>query len=50
LKDFIKKGDIVLVKGSQGIRMERAVSRILKNKDKKSDLLVRQEKEWLARD
>lgn len=49
LKDFIKPGDLILVKGSQGVRMERAVEAILRDVDKKSELLVRQDKEWLAR-
>lgn len=46
---FVKKGDLVLVKGSQGMRMERAVERILKDTKNKSHLLVRQEREWLKR-
>lgn len=46
-------GDIVLAKGSQGsgenmIRMERAVKRIMAHPEDASELLVRQEKEWLA--
>ena len=49
LKDFIKKNDFVFVKGSQGMRMERTVEQIMEEKDKKSELLVRQEKEWLER-
>ncbi len=49
MKTFIKKHDIILVKGSQGVRMERVVSAILKDQDKKTDLLVRQDKEWLLR-
>ncbi|OGI63629.1 hypothetical protein A2733_00505 [Candidatus Nomurabacteria bacterium RIFCSPHIGHO2_01_FULL_40_20] len=50
LKTFIKEGDIILVKGSQGMRMERAVAMILKDKENKERLLVRQEKEWLAKE
>ena len=41
--------DVVYVKGSQGMRMERTVEQIMEEKDKKSELLVRQEKEWLER-
>lgn len=41
--------DVVYVKGSQGMRMERTVEQIMQEKDKKSELLVRQEKEWLER-
>ncbi len=47
LKEFVKSGDIVLIKGSQGMRMERAVEAILKDEAHKSTLLVRQDKEWL---
>lgn len=50
LKTFIKPGDIVLVKGSQGVRMERAVGEILADKKNKKNLLVRQEKEWLEKE
>ena len=49
LKDFIKKNDFVFVKGSQGMRMERAVETILKDQKNKSKLLVRQDSEWLAK-
>jgi UDP-N-acetylmuramoyl-tripeptide--D-alanyl-D-alanine ligase len=49
LKDFIKSGDVVYVKGSQGMRMERVVEVMMRNPEKKSELLVRQEKEWLNR-
>ncbi len=47
LKTFIKKDDLILVKGSQGMRMERAVEAILKDKEDKNKLLVRQDAEWL---
>lgn len=50
LKTFIKKGDLVLIKGSQGMRMERAVEAILLDQKNKSKLLVRQSPEWLARE
>jgi len=43
---FLKKGDIVLVKGSQAVRMEKAVLEIMAEPMKKDELLVRQEKEW----
>ncbi|MEI8337892.1 MAG: UDP-N-acetylmuramoyl-tripeptide--D-alanyl-D-alanine ligase [bacterium] len=46
---LIGKHDIVYVKGSQGMRMERTVEQIMEEKDKKSELLVRQEKDWLER-
>jgi UDP-N-acetylmuramoyl-tripeptide--D-alanyl-D-alanine ligase len=50
LKTFLQEGDIILVKGSQGVRMERAVGEIIADKKNKSNLLVRQEKEWLNKE
>jgi UDP-N-acetylmuramoyl-tripeptide--D-alanyl-D-alanine ligase len=49
LKEFIKEGDIILVKGSQGVRMEKAVAIILEDKENVGKLLVRQEGEWRVR-
>jgi len=49
LKTFVQKGDLVLIKGSQGMRMERAVEAILKDKKNKKKLLVRQDAEWLKK-
>lgn len=46
LKTNIKSGDAVLVKGSQGARMERVVKNIMALGDQASSLLVRQGKEW----
>ena len=46
IKNFIQKNDIVLVKGSQGMRMERVVEVILEEKQNKEKLLVRQDDEW----
>ncbi|PIR68913.1 hypothetical protein COX93_00500 [Candidatus Nomurabacteria bacterium CG_4_10_14_0_2_um_filter_30_12] len=46
LETFIEKDDLVLIKGSQGMRMERAVESILLDKKNKSELLVRQDEEW----
>ncbi len=48
LPDFIREGDIVLIKGSQGIRTERITEALLRNPEDK-DKLVRQEKEWKKR-
>ncbi|MES2953397.1 MAG: UDP-N-acetylmuramoyl-tripeptide--D-alanyl-D-alanine ligase [Patescibacteria group bacterium] len=49
LQDFLKKGDLVLVKGSQYVRMERAVLEVMAEPERAEQLLVRQEKEWQNR-
>jgi UDP-N-acetylmuramoyl-tripeptide--D-alanyl-D-alanine ligase len=49
LKNTLKKGDIVLIKGSQGIRLERATEAIMAHPELKKELLCRQEKEWQNR-
>ncbi|KKT25008.1 MAG: UDP-N-acetylmuramoyl-tripeptide-D-alanyl-D-alanine ligase [Candidatus Nomurabacteria bacterium GW2011_GWF2_43_8] len=50
LKTFVQTGDIVLIKGSQGMRMERAVEAILLDQENKEKLLVRQDEEWKKRE
>ncbi len=47
MKTFVQRGDLILVKGSQGMRMERVVEVILLDKENKNKLLVRQDEEWL---
>lgn len=47
LAKTIREGDLVLVKGSQGMRMEKAVKVVMAHPEKAKDLLVRQEKSWL---
>jgi UDP-N-acetylmuramoyl-tripeptide--D-alanyl-D-alanine ligase len=49
LEEHLQKGDVALVKGSQSMRMERAVERLLAYPSLASRLLVRQEKEWKGR-
>jgi len=49
IKDYIKEGDIILVKGSQSTRMEKVVYRLMAEPERAEDLLVRQEEEWLMR-
>lgn len=46
VQDIIETGDIILVKGSQGMRMERIVVEIMAHPEDRKTLLVRQEKEW----
>lgn len=47
LDQHVQGGDIVLVKGSQSMRMERAVKDIMAEPLKASEILVRQEPKWL---
>lgn len=49
VKSILKEGDIILFKGSQSMRLERAVSEVLLHPEKKHELLVRQGKEWNKR-
>ena len=49
LEGVVEKGDLVLIKGSQGVRLERAVAAIMADKTLKDKLLCRQEKEWQNR-
>lgn len=46
---MINPNDVILIKGSQSIRMERVVKALLKEPEKADRLLVRQEKEWLEK-
>lgn len=47
VQEIISEGDLILVKGSQGMRMEKIVEEIMAEPEKKRDLLVRQSKKWL---
>lgn len=46
IQERIKPGDIILVKGSQGTRLEKIVKEIMAEPLKAGDLLVRQGREW----
>jgi UDP-N-acetylmuramoyl-tripeptide--D-alanyl-D-alanine ligase len=46
VQDRIKKGDIILVKGSQGMRMEKIVKEIMAEPMKAEEILVRMDKAW----
>lgn len=46
LQNRIKAGDIILIKGSQGVRMEKTVREIMAEPERAAELLVRQGEEW----
>lgn len=46
LEDRIKEGDVILVKGSQGARLEKVVKEIMAEPDRAGELLVRQGQDW----
>ncbi len=50
LKVFVQPGDLVLIKGSQGMRMERTVEAVLLDQKNKENLLVRQDAEWISKE
>jgi len=47
LKEKIGRGDLLLVKGSQEVRMEKVVAAIISRPERASKLLVRQNGKWL---
>lgn len=49
VRELICEHDLVLVKGSQGIRMEKIVAEIITEPFHAKDLLVRQSKKWLLK-
>ncbi len=49
LKGIVGQGDVVLIKGSQFVRLERATKAILLEPEKAEELLVRQDPNWLAK-
>jgi UDP-N-acetylmuramoyl-tripeptide--D-alanyl-D-alanine ligase len=49
LQNFIQPGDLILVKGSQAMRLEKMVEQIMRHPEDARTLLVRQEPEWLER-
>lgn len=49
LESIIMAEDVVLMKGSQGVRMERAVEEIMAEPERAAELLVRHEDEWIAK-
>ena len=49
VQNLIKTGDVIFVKGSQSIRMEKVVEEIMAQPELKEKLLVRQDREWQKR-
>lgn len=49
VKSILKEGDVVLLKGSQSVRVERVTKELLAHPDQADSLLVRQGKEWERR-
>ncbi len=49
LINIIKENDLILVKGSQSMRMERVVKELMCEPEKANEILVRQEEEWLRK-
>lgn len=46
LQEVMEEGDLVLIKGSQGIRMEKAVEEVMAEPEKARELLCRQNIAW----
>ena len=46
LQEIMKEDDLVLIKGSQGMRMEKIVREVMAEPQKASELLVRQDVKW----
>jgi UDP-N-acetylmuramoyl-tripeptide--D-alanyl-D-alanine ligase len=49
LQRTIQKGDVILIKGSQSMRMEKIVEEIMAEPERAPELLVRQENDWKNR-
>ncbi len=47
LAERLRPGDLVLIKGSQGVRMEKAVVALMAEPARAGEALVRQTKDWL---
>ena len=46
LKQLVQKGDIILIKASQGLRAERVTKILMENPGQANELLVRQDRFW----
>lgn len=49
LQERMSMGDLILVKGSQGVRMEKIVKEIMADPLRAKELLVRQDEEWVGK-
>jgi UDP-N-acetylmuramyl pentapeptide synthase len=49
IQDRMHPGDVVLIKGSQGARMERITKELMDHPEKAEQLIVRQTPDWLAK-
>ncbi|MAF59603.1 MAG: UDP-N-acetylmuramoyl-tripeptide--D-alanyl-D-alanine ligase [Candidatus Pacebacteria bacterium] len=49
LELLLKEGDMILVKGSQSPRLEKTVLEVMKHPERREELLVRQDAEWMNR-
>ena len=49
IQERISEGDLILVKGSQGARMEKIVKEIMAEPLRAKELLVRQDEQWMDR-
>jgi UDP-N-acetylmuramoyl-tripeptide--D-alanyl-D-alanine ligase len=47
IQERLSEGDVLLIKGSQGARMEKIVKEIMAEPNRAAELLVRQGEEWL---